>query len=127
MREIDAMDGISPHICDQTGIHFHILNRSHGPAVIGLRAIIDRKLYKKEMQKVANFPLNSYILLFILFKMILNNIAGLDVVEGVVEDLFLEEATCSDNDASSDSLSHRVKGCVLADGKVGIVLMQNYS
>jgi tRNA uridine 5-carboxymethylaminomethyl modification enzyme len=55
MREIDAMDGISPRICDQTGIHFHILNGSRGPAVIGLRALIDRKLYKKAMQQVNLF------------------------------------------------------------------------
>jgi len=52
MREIDAMDGICARLCDDTGIHFHVLNRSHGPAVIGLRALIDRKLYKKAMQKV---------------------------------------------------------------------------
>lgn len=35
------------------------LNRSHGPAVIGLRAQIDRKLYKKYIQKVSELTLQS--------------------------------------------------------------------
>nr|CAD2173599.1 unnamed protein product [Meloidogyne enterolobii] len=78
MREIDAMDGICARLCDDTGIHFHVLNRSHGPAVIGLRALIDRKLYKKAMQKE-----------------IFENTPNLDIIESTVEDLIIVEATCS--------------------------------
>ncbi|XP_050543833.1 protein MTO1 homolog, mitochondrial isoform X2 [Daktulosphaira vitifoliae] len=50
MREIDALDGLCAKICDLSGIHYKVLNRRKGPAVWGLRAQIDRELYKKYMQ-----------------------------------------------------------------------------
>ncbi|EDL26398.1 mitochondrial translation optimization 1 homolog (S. cerevisiae), isoform CRA_a [Mus musculus] len=50
MREVDALDGLCSRICDQSGIHYKVLNRRKGPAVWGLRAQIDRKLYKQNMQ-----------------------------------------------------------------------------
>uniref|UniRef100_A0A8C5W005 Mitochondrial tRNA translation optimization 1 n=1 Tax=Microcebus murinus TaxID=30608 RepID=A0A8C5W005_MICMU len=73
MREVDALDGLCSRICDQSGIHYKVLNRRKGPAVWGLRAQIDRKLYKQNMQKeILNTPL-------------------LTVQEGSVEDLILTE------------------------------------
>lgn len=51
MKEIDALDGLCSRICDLSGIHYKILNRSKGPAVWGHRAQIDRNLYKKHLQK----------------------------------------------------------------------------
>ena len=51
MREVDALDGLCSRICDQSGVHYKVLNRRKGPAVWGLRAQIDRKLYKQNMQK----------------------------------------------------------------------------
>lgn len=50
MREVDALDGICSRICDISGVHYKILNRRKGPAVWGLRAQIDRVLYKKHIQ-----------------------------------------------------------------------------
>lgn len=50
MREVDALDGLCSRICDQSGVHYKVLNRRKGPAVWGLRAQIDRKLYKQNMQ-----------------------------------------------------------------------------
>uniref|UniRef100_A0A9L0SFB4 Mitochondrial tRNA translation optimization 1 n=1 Tax=Equus caballus TaxID=9796 RepID=A0A9L0SFB4_HORSE len=73
MREVDALDGLCCRICDQSGVHYKVLNRRKGPAVWGLRAQIDRKLYKQNMQKeILNTPL-------------------LTVQEGAVEDLILTE------------------------------------
>ncbi|XP_073192557.1 protein MTO1 homolog, mitochondrial isoform X2 [Lepidochelys kempii] len=73
MREVDALDGLCARICDQSGVHYKVLNRCKGPAVWGLRAQIDRKLYKENMQKeILNTPL-------------------LTVHEASVEDLLLME------------------------------------
>ncbi|RIA94680.1 glucose inhibited division protein A-domain-containing protein [Glomus cerebriforme] len=57
VREVDALDGLCGKISDLSGIQFHMLNRSKGPAVHGPRAQIDRKLYKKNMQEcLFNYP-----------------------------------------------------------------------
>nr|KAF7394251.1 hypothetical protein H0235_016846 [Vespula pensylvanica] len=72
MREVDALDGVCCRICDISGIHYKILNKSKGPAVWGLRAQVDRSLYKQHLQAE-------------LFKM-----QGLDICESSVEDLILE-------------------------------------
>lgn len=50
VREVDALDGLCARICDQSGVHYKVLNKCKGPAVWGLRAQIDRELYKANMQ-----------------------------------------------------------------------------
>lgn len=75
IREVDALDGICGRICDVSGIHYKILNRRKGPAVWGLRAQIDRDLYKKNLQAE------------------LFNIPGLEIYESSVEDLILDNDT----------------------------------
>ncbi len=52
VREIDALDGLMGRVADAAGIQFRILNRSHGPAIRGLRAQADRKLYRQAMQRM---------------------------------------------------------------------------
>ncbi|XP_072798726.1 protein MTO1 homolog, mitochondrial isoform X1 [Vicugna pacos] len=92
MREVDALDGLCARICDQSGVHYKVLNRRKGPAVWGLRAQIDRKLYKQNMQKeILNTPL-------------------LAVREGAVEDLLLAKPE------PQRPGSFRVRGVVLVDG-----------
>ncbi|XP_012890751.1 PREDICTED: protein MTO1 homolog, mitochondrial [Dipodomys ordii] len=92
MREVDALDGLCSRICDQSGVHYKVLNRRKGPAVWGLRAQIDRKLYKQNMQKeILNTPL-------------------LTVREGAVEDLILSEPE------PEHAGKCRVSGVVLVDG-----------
>ncbi|KAJ1656386.1 Mitochondrial Translation Optimization [Dispira simplex] len=57
VREVDALDGLCGRMCDLSGIHFRVLNRSKGAAVHGPRAQIDRQLYKKHMQHaLATYP-----------------------------------------------------------------------
>ncbi|XP_036149564.1 protein MTO1 homolog, mitochondrial isoform X2 [Monomorium pharaonis] len=77
MREVDALDGVCCRICDISGIHYRVLNKSKGPAVWGLRAQIDRALYKKHLQAE------------------LFNMPGLHIYESSVEDLILENEPLS--------------------------------
>ena len=71
VREIDALDGLMGRVTDQAGIQFRMLNRSRGPAVQGLRAQADRKLYRQAMQAaIAATP-------------------NLEVIEDAVDDLIV--------------------------------------
>ncbi|XP_006275188.2 protein MTO1 homolog, mitochondrial isoform X1 [Alligator mississippiensis] len=92
MREVDALDGLCARLCDRSGVHYKMLNRRKGPAVWGLRAQVDRKLYKENMQKeILNTPF-------------------LTVHEGSVEDLLLKEPE------SEHPGKCQVSGVLLGDG-----------
>lgn len=73
MREVDALDGICGRMCDVSGTQYKVLNRRRGPAVYGLRAQIDRNLYKNAIQEE------------------LNKTQNLEITEGTVEDIIYEE------------------------------------
>jgi tRNA uridine 5-carboxymethylaminomethyl modification enzyme len=73
VREIDALDGVMARAIDRAGIQFRLLNRSKGPAVRGPRAQADRKLYRRAIAEI------------------LAETEGLDIVEGAVEDLVLDD------------------------------------
>ncbi|XP_015281861.1 PREDICTED: protein MTO1 homolog, mitochondrial isoform X1 [Gekko japonicus] len=93
VREVDALDGLCARICDQSGVHYKVLNKRKGPAVWGLRAQIDRKLYKVNMQKeILQTPC-------------------LTVCEASVEDLLLTEP-----EAGSPGKCC-VSGVILGDGR----------
>jgi tRNA uridine 5-carboxymethylaminomethyl modification enzyme len=85
VREIDALDGLMGRVADVAGIQFRLLNRSKGPAVQGPRTQADRKLYRQAMQAE------------------IRQQANLEVVEGGVEDLVVENG--------------RVVGVVTGDGR----------
>uniref|UniRef100_A0A915AZ10 Protein MTO1 homolog, mitochondrial n=1 Tax=Parascaris univalens TaxID=6257 RepID=A0A915AZ10_PARUN len=92
IREVDAMDGVCGRICDQAAITYQALNVGQGPAVLGLRAQIDRSLYKRHMRKE-----------------IVENTPNLRVIEGSVEDLAIERA---------EDGSLCVAGVRLEDGRI---------
>jgi tRNA uridine 5-carboxymethylaminomethyl modification enzyme len=49
VKEIDALGGEMAKAADATGIHFRMLNKSHGPAVWSSRAQVDRHRYSAYM------------------------------------------------------------------------------
>ncbi|EJD75869.1 tRNA uridine 5-carboxymethylaminomethyl modification enzyme GidA [Loa loa] len=99
IREVDALDGLCGRICDKAAINYHALNSSQGPAVLGLRAQIDRKLYKQHMQHE-----------------ILNCTEGLDVMERTVDDLIIKY---------KEGETPRVVG-VVADGQANSKLSETF-
>ncbi|XP_071535559.1 protein MTO1 homolog, mitochondrial [Panulirus ornatus] len=98
MREVDALDGLCGRICDTSGIHYKVLNRRKGPAVWGLRAQIDRALYKEQLQAE-------------LFK-----VSNLTIIEGAVEDLMLGEQYASSELKGVPQLAECL-GVFLSDGQ----------
>jgi len=85
VREIDALGGEMGKNADKSKIQIKMLNSAKGPAVQALRAQADKITYPKEM-------LNT-----------LNSQDNLDIKEGMVEDLIVEDNT--------------VKGVILDDGE----------
>ena len=72
VKEIDALGGEMGKNIDYAGIQFRILNTRKGPAVRSSRAQADRILYKQRM------------------KLVLEEQEGLDVKQGMVENLVVE-------------------------------------
>jgi len=76
VREIDALGGLMARAADATGIQFRLLNRSKGPAVRGPRCQSDKYAYAREVQRL------------------LATRENLDIVEGVVERILVEDGRC---------------------------------
>ena len=73
VKEIDALGGEMAKVIDRTGIQFRVLNRSKGPAVRGTRAQADKQKYHLAMKESVEKQ------------------AGLDVKQGLVEKLLVED------------------------------------
>jgi len=97
VREIDALDGLMGRVADQAGIQFRVLNRRKGPAVRGPRAQADRKLYRQAMQAAISAQPN------------------LDVIEGEVDDLVVENGTVT-GVKLLDGRAFTTRGVVLTTG-----------
>lgn len=98
IKEVDALDGVCGRICDMSGIHYKVLNRSKGPAVWGPRAQIERSLYKEHMQRE------------------MFNTKNLTILEGCVDDLVIAGVDCMDSHITADA-KYNCGGVILEDGK----------
>ena len=85
VREIDALGGLMGIVADKSHFQIKMLNHSKGPAVRALRAQADKKVYPKIMKEY------------------LNQTENLEILEGMVEDLIIEDDT--------------VKGIIFEDSK----------
>lgn len=84
VREIDALGGIMGKVADKTHLQIKMLNYAKGPAVRALRAQGDKVTYPEEMLRI------------------LNSLEALEIKEGMVEDLIIDD--------------NKVKGIILSDG-----------
>ncbi len=84
VREIDALGGEMARVTDESMIHIRMLNTSKGAAMQVRRAQADRNLYKQA------------------WKRLLENAAGLSIIEGMVDRLLVRD--------------HRVIGVHLREG-----------
>lgn len=73
VREVDALGGVMAKVTDKTHIQMRMLNTGKGPAVRALRAQSDKVLYQQEM------------------KSILENQENLDILQGMVDELIIED------------------------------------
>jgi tRNA uridine 5-carboxymethylaminomethyl modification enzyme len=85
VREIDALGGLMGKVADKTHLQIKMLNYKKGPAVQALRAQGDKITYPKLMLEKLKEEKN------------------LEIKEGIVEDLIVEE--------------NKVKGIILSDGR----------
>jgi len=75
VREIDALGGLMGKVIDKTHIQMRMLNTGKGPAVRALRAQADKVLYQREMKRI------------------LENQPNLQLIQGMVERLVVEDGT----------------------------------
>ncbi len=97
VREIDALGGIMGKIADKTGIHFRMLNASKGPAVWSPRCQSDKLAYQTKMKHT------------------LENIEGLEIKQGTIEDLIVSEGKIT-GAKTQEGIAYQGKAIILSAG-----------
>ena len=97
VREIDALGGEMAKAVDKTYIQMRMLNTGKGPAVRALRAQADKTLYSNEMKRT------------------LENEKNLTLVQGMVEQLIVEDGVCKGIVTQTGAV-YRAKTVVITTG-----------
>jgi tRNA uridine 5-carboxymethylaminomethyl modification enzyme len=97
VREIDALGGEMAKAVDKTYIQMRMLNTGKGPAVRALRAQADKSLYSNEMKRT------------------LENEENLTLVQGMVEQLIVEDGVCKGIVTQTGAV-YRAKTVVITTG-----------
>ncbi len=99
IAEIDSLGGIMPTVADKSGIHFRLLNATHGAATQALRAQIDRKKYHQNMMDI----LKDYSNLEIVFE----TVKTLDLYKKTVNDKYQSKSIILTTGTFLNGLVHR--------------------
>lgn len=97
VKELDALGGEMARNIDKTFLQIRVLNTKKGPAVRSLRAQADKKLYHMEMKKT------------------IENTDNLDVIQGMVTDIIVENGTVIGIDTQA-GMKYFAKTVVVATG-----------
>ena len=97
VSEIDALGGEMAKAVDKTYIQMRMLNTGKGPAVRALRAQADKFLYSNEMKRT------------------LENEKNLTLVQGMVEELIVEDGVCKGIVTQTGAV-YRAKTVVITTG-----------
>ena len=97
VREIDALGGLMGKIIDKTYIQMRMLNTGKGPAVRALRAQADKFLYQQVMKQT------------------LENEPNLQLIQGMVEQLIVEDGVCKGVITKTGAI-YRAKTVVVTTG-----------
>lgn len=97
VREIDALGGIMGKVADATGIQFRMLNASKGPAVWSPRCQSDKAAYALKMKEI------------------LEKVENLDIKQGTILDLIVEENACKGVD-TLEGIRYRARTTIISSG-----------
>lgn len=97
VKELDALGGEMGRVIDKSFIQIRVLNTKKGPAVRSLRAQADKKLYHKEM------------------KNLLENTDNLDVIQGMVTDILVEDNKVV-GIKTKEGVTYHTKSLIVATG-----------
>lgn len=99
IAEMDALGGVMSIAADRSGIHWRLLNSTHGAATQALRAQIDRNLYHKAIKSI----LSDYKNLTILFE----SVTKLDLENKIVNDKYQSKSIVFTTGTFLNGLVHR--------------------
>ncbi len=99
IAEIDALGGVMPIVADKSGIHFRLLNATHGAATQALRVQIDRQKYHNNMMDV----LNNYPNLEIIY----DTVESLDLYKKVINNKYCAKSIVITTGTFLNGLVHR--------------------
>ena len=101
VAEIDALGGIMPCAADAAGIHFRLLNATHGAATQALRAQIDRSLYRNAIQRqLQNYKITK-------LQIIYESVESLDLENKIINGKYQAKALVITTGTFLNGLVHR--------------------
>ena len=84
VAEMDTFGGVMPRAADSAGIHFRMLNATHGAATRALRAQIDRDMYHDAVMKILRGREN--------LTLVFDTVRDIDLSRGIVNGMYCGRA-----------------------------------
>lgn len=99
IAEIDALGGVMPIAADMSGIHWRMLNATHGAATRALRAQIDRNLYHGAIKSILSVYKNLTVLI--------ESVENLDLENKIINNKYQSKSIVFTTGTFLNGLVHR--------------------